>query len=699
MKQFGIIILSLVFLGPLFSQSDTDPVRENAIERLIETISESTENEIDYTTLVEDLYYFYDNPINLNQTSKEELSRLNLLNEMQIVSLFDYIKRNGPLVTIYEIQLIPGWDVEAIYVLQPFIRVAPTEEKQKVRLSSIVKYGKHEVVSRIVDLFEEQEGFRRNKLDPDDGYLGSSYQLFARYRFTYKDKISFGWAGRKDRGEEFFKGSQPQGFDFNSAHLFIRDVGIFRKIAIGDYQLQFGQGLTLWTGLAFGKTAYVMNVKRYPVGIRQYTSTNAFNFNRGAAAEVRLGKFDISGFFSHKKIDGSVADQDSLTGEDLEVSSLLETGYHRTHTELAKKGTIGETMYGGHVTFRGGKFNLGFTGVETVYSASVTPSDQPYNLYKFRGDRIFNAGVDYDVLLGKFYVYGEMSMSDNGGFAMTHGVQASLHPNFTLAMLYRNFGAKYQNNNSNAISDRLIDNNESGLYVGFETTPVKNFKLQGYLDIFSYPWLRSGISSPAQGYETLGQLSYIPNRKVETYVRVRHQFRPLDGKVDNTYTDPLVHQARTSYRFNFTCEVSREVKIRSRFEYSTNNRPDKETGHGFMFYQDFIYKPSKVPVNLSARIALFQIDDSDARIYTYENDVLYSFSVPGFNDKGMRWYLNLKIEPAKNLDVWFRIAQTYYENRNTIGSGLDEINGNVRTEFKIQAKYTFRFADFARKRS
>src|SRR5690606_10044125 len=145
----------------------------------------------------------------------------------------------------------------------------------------------------------------------------------------------------------------------NSAHLFIRDVGIFRKIAIGDYQLQFGQGLTMWTGLAFGKTAYVVNVKRYPVGVRQYTATNAFNFNRGAAAEVRLGKFHVTGFISHKKIDGSIAEADSLTGEELEVSSLLETGYHRTLTEIAKKGTIGETMYGGHVTFRGGKFNIG----------------------------------------------------------------------------------------------------------------------------------------------------------------------------------------------------------------------------------------------------------------------------------------------------------------------------------------------------
>ncbi len=680
------------------AQSGANPVKENAIERLVETISETTENELDYTALVEDLYYYYDNPINLNQATKDELAKLNLLSEPQILALFDYIKRNGPLLSIYEMQLIPGWNVETLYVLNPFLQVAPIEEKQKTRLSSIIKYGKHEIVSRVVDLLEEQDGYRRNKVDPNDGYLGSSYQLFARYRFTYKDKVSFGWAGRKDRGEEFFRGSQPQGFDFNSAHLFIRNVGIFRKIAIGDYQLQFGQGLTMWTGLAFGKTAYVMNVKRYPVGVRQYTATNAFNFNRGVAAEVRLGRFDVTGFFSHKKIDGTVSEGDSLTGEELEVASLLESGFHRTNAEISKKGTIGETIYGGHVTFRGGKFNIGATAVQTIYSAAVTPTDQAYNLYRFRGTQLFNAGIDYDVLLGKFYAYGEFSVSENGGFAMTHGIQAAVHPNFSLAMLYRQFGAKYQNNNSNAISDRLADNNETGLYVGFETTPIKYFKLQGYFDVFSYPWMRFGISAPARGHEALGQLSYIPSRKVEAYVRVRHQFRPLDGREDNEYTDQLIHQGRTNYRFNFTYEVNRQLKLRSRFEYATNRRPDQSLGEGFMVYQDVIYKPTKIPVDFSARIALFQVNDFDARIFTYENDVLYSFSVPGFNDKGMRWYLNMKIEPARDLDIWFRIAQTYFENRNTIGSGLDMINGNVRTEFKIQMKYNFRFANFKRKK-
>ena len=61
--------------------------------------------------------------------------------------------------------------------------------------------------------------------------------------------VSF--TGEKDAGEEFFQGSQKNGFDFYSAHLFVQGFGTIKQLAIGDFQAQFGQGLTFWSGLAF----------------------------------------------------------------------------------------------------------------------------------------------------------------------------------------------------------------------------------------------------------------------------------------------------------------------------------------------------------------------------------------------------------------------------------------------------------------
>ncbi|WP_235972664.1 hypothetical protein [Pedobacter ghigonis] len=56
----------------------------------------------------------------------------------------------------------------------------------------------------------------------------------------------------------------------------------------GDYTLQFGQGLTLWSGFSFDKGPDVTSVAKKDLGLRPYTSTNEYSFFRGAAATINL---------------------------------------------------------------------------------------------------------------------------------------------------------------------------------------------------------------------------------------------------------------------------------------------------------------------------------------------------------------------------------------------------------------------------
>lgn len=703
MRRFLCFILWVLLLatGPqLLAQSGSgDPKKENLIERLIETITEQSDAEIDYTEFVEDLNFFYDNPINLNNAKPEDLRKLLLLSELQIQNLATYRRLYGDLLSIYEVPLIKGWDQEILYSIMPFLTVAPVIQKQPLKFKNVLKYGKHELIGRYYDVLEPQQGYITQPGDSMPDYLGPSYQVFTRYRFKYKDRISIGFTAEKDRGEEWFGGSQPQGFDFYSAHLMLKDFGPLKTLVIGDFQTQFGQGLTLWNGIGFRKTAYAMNIKRNAVGIRAYTATNQFTFNRGIAATLNMGfiakalkNLDASAFASHKPIDGNIVELDTLTGEALEVSSFLLSGMHRTLSELAKKNTIDETVLGGNLTFRGKTFKVGATAVHTQFSTPFSPSDQLYNKYRFAGDRLTNIGMDYDWLVRKLHVFGEFSMSDNGGLAMLHGMQISLHSNLNFSALYRNFSKEYQNLKSNAVSDRFGTQNEEGLYVGFEASPFKKVKVQGYVDLFAYPWVRSNIAYPSKGFEYLVQASFIPNRNFEMYVRFRHQNRPENATGIETGPAEVIHFQRNNYRWNATVRVSKELQLRNRLEWVTVSRPDKPFEMGFMVYQDVIYKPLKLPLDFSGRIGLFSTQGSEARVYAYENDVLYSFTVPGFSGTGMRTYLNIKWEVRSNLTLWLRWSQTYYSDRSVISSGAEEIDGDTRNDLRIQLRYTFRAA-------
>ena len=75
--------------------------------------------------------------------------------------------------------------------------------------------------------------------------------------------------------------------------------------------------------------------------------------------------------------------------------------------------------------------------------------------------------------------------------------------------------------------------------------------------------------------------------------------------------------------------------------------------------------------------------------YTYESDVLYAYSIPALYDKGTRTYLLVTWQPLENLDIWVRAARLWYAHKTTIGTSPDLINGNHKTEIKIQMRWRF----------
>lgn len=84
---------------------------------------------------------------------------------------------------------------------------------------------------------------------------------------------------------------------------------------------------------------------------------------------------------------------------------------------------------------------------------------------------------------------------------------------------------------------------------------------------------------------------------------------------------------------------------------------------------------------------MFKTDSYETRLYAYENNVLYASSFPAYYQKGWRGYINLRYKISRNLDLWGRYAGTWLGNEETIGSGLDLIEGNKKTEVTLQVRW------------
>ena len=107
------------------------------------------------------------------------------------------------------------------------------------------------LVTRYGRVLEKSVGYDKPSTPGANYYLGSPDKIFIRYSYNYKNLLQWGLLADKDAGEQLFKGSQKQGFDFYSFHFFARKLSIIKTLAIGDFTVSFGHGLIQWQSLAF----------------------------------------------------------------------------------------------------------------------------------------------------------------------------------------------------------------------------------------------------------------------------------------------------------------------------------------------------------------------------------------------------------------------------------------------------------------
>ncbi|HSV87687.1 MAG TPA: helix-hairpin-helix domain-containing protein [Bacteroidales bacterium] len=668
------------------------PETEEIFQQRIETLAEEAETDLDYTELLENLAVFERNPVNLNFASAEELRQLFFLNEIQITNLLYHISKFGRLISLYELQSVEGFDLETIRRIEPYVTVNEELFRRHIRLGNVLREGQHQLFLRYQQLMEEQQGFspitpEELLANPNARYLGSPLRLFSRYRFTYYNNISLGFTAEKDPGEEFMRGSQPNGFDFYSGHIFVRDIGRLRAAAVGDFQVQFGQGLTLWSGLAFGKSAEAINIKKNGLGLRPYTSVDENNFMRGAGVSLSFGPFTVTGFYSSKKRDANVVESDTLSGEQLVFSSLQQTGLHRTPRELEDKNSVNQSIYGGNIALKSNNLSLGLVAYRMELGGEFTRGLSIYNQFDFNRSTNTNIGFYYNYGIRNFNFFGEIARSENGGYALLNGIMMSLDPRLSLSLLHRKFSKDYQSLLSMAFGESTRVANEEGLYLGLSARLSQQWNISAYADHFSFPWMRYRTYLPSKGYEYLVQVNYRPKRGTEMYLRYRIKNKPLN----TSNPEMIVHLddvVRQNVRFHVNFPISPSFTLRNRIEFvDFRFGENKETG--YMVYQDVFFRNLSSPLAITLRYALFDTDGYDSRIYVFENDVLYAFSFPFYSDKGSRAYLLVRYSINRNIDFYARFAQTWFSNRNSTGSGMDIIDGNTRTELKAQIRLRF----------
>ena len=725
MKRLVFIILSLFTVSFAKAQIAIDTLSAEALNNLlieqVERLAEDRDDDADFEDLLENYIFFSENPVNLNSDEVMRLVELRLLSVFQYEELQKYRRYYGDFLFLDELAMMEGFDEQTLAIIRPVVCIGQDQSKDKITLYKMTRYGKHQLVSRYEQILEQQQGYA--PIDdsallakPNSRYLGSPQKYQLKYTYNYRNKIRAGFVLEKDAGELFFTdrvsdtiqallGKQyHRGFDFAGFHLYAKDLGIVKAAVLGDYQLAFGQGLTLWSGTSFGKAGAGSSVMKQGRGLTPKASASEYAYMRGAAVTLGDGPFSGTVFYSNRMIDANVSVADTLDNEAELVSSLQETGYHRTIGELQDRHAIRQQVVGGHLAYAIAHFEVGYTAHHTWLSVPLQLRPTHYNQFYFQGQKLTNQGIDFKYVKGKYAVFGEVAMSYNPDttalrpFDGPQGPQAqgpayaglvglTVKPagylNFTV--LYRDYSKTYQNLMSNAFGEGGRNQGQRGIYLGVEAAPAPYWNLLAYVDQFQFTWLTSQVNAPSRGHDYYLRLSHSFNRNTNAYLQIRSKTKMKNSTDAFVFSHYPIFYTKNSVRFNINYKIGRDFTASNKAEYAHYRNDDGSNEHGYFLCQDIAYKPEYKPYSLSFRYALFDAKDYNTRIYAYENDVLYSFSVPALYGKGMRIYLLGKVKLFNALTLYARIGRTIYSDRDEIGSGLTLIEGNHKTDLKVEA--------------
>ncbi|RXQ96531.1 helix-hairpin-helix domain-containing protein [Ancylomarina salipaludis] len=682
--SFYMMIILVCLSHRLLAQNTAN--KNDIIEKMIETIAENSDESLDYTTLLENFNELYENPINLNTANKQELERLFYLSEYQIQNLLEYRKNNGLIYSFYELRLLDGFNYGTLQNIIPFVSLEIT--KQEI---SPNKHGraKHFILLRSQRTLENEKGYESSFPNEDSEapspennrqYLGNAWKYYTRYKYiSPKKNTSFGFTAENDAGEPFFKANNSQGFDFYSVFAEYKGNGIIQQLNLGDYHIRFGQGLSVWSGLASKKSSFTTHNAKRQQGIKAYHSTDENLFFRGGAVEIKpMKNLSFTGFVSNKKRDANI--------ENNFTQSLINTGLHRNENEFNKKDQLEELVWGSRLIWNFDQTEIGTCFIKSTLSPPLASNKSELNkIFDLSGEQTYNMSVYYETRLKSMHLYGELAQSKSGGKAYLQGLQFQAHPQLVVEAIYRNYAKDYHSLYGNGFGEQSETQNETGFYLGMEFHPYPKWTLLSYYDLYEFPWLKYRVDSPSAGHDFFTQVEYKPNKNVSIYFRFKQEEKPEN--TNDTKIKTPVNLNKKQYRLHLSAIINENWEIRNRFELSEYAKQEKE--RGYLIYQDLIYHHSRFPFTANIRYALFDTDSYNSRIYAYENDILYAFSIPAYYNKGSRFYLNFRYKFNRKASLYLRYTRTQYTHTESLGSGNSEISGNTKSELKLQLKLTF----------
>ena len=182
---------SFAILFFLFGALSAIHTQTNDWRTYLEQLAEEEMDEASLETMFEELSFREQNPMNLNSVTRDELERFPLLSFNQATAIADFLEKNRPIYTVFELRNVYMLDIATVELILPFFYVGEvvSERKKPLNVEEAIKYGRHNVQMRLDKTLTKRAGYGEFSDSilakyPNQKYLGEDFYHSLKYSFT-----------------------------------------------------------------------------------------------------------------------------------------------------------------------------------------------------------------------------------------------------------------------------------------------------------------------------------------------------------------------------------------------------------------------------------------------------------------------------------------------------------------------------------
>ena len=557
------------------------------VEEVLEDVFNQLAEESDwsYEDIEEELLSIAENPMDLNQVTGDDLSRLMFLSDEQIDAILMYQYQHG-FKELYELQLIDCLKDYEIRNLLPFVRVGEEARGKEMYFREVFRNAQHETTLRVdARNMEDYQG------DPMYGKL--------RYRFNYQNRVQAGVTLDRATGVPWEKINY-------GGYIQLKDIGPMRTIVAGNYQANFGYGLVVGSPFKRGKSAYIQSTATTDEGLKKFSSVgDSYNYFHGVGATARVKWAEVSAFYSLRQ----------------------------------EKEEAWQHVVGVNATAKWKKLKVGMTGVETLGLLGDEAKGERDMGY---GQLAMGANVRYN--WGRVDLWGEVATShtEQWGWGTIIGLRVNPISDLNLLAIYRYYSPEYDNVYANALSSKTRVYDEHGGYLGIEYNRLRNWQLSVFGDVWKegYETMAQADFVPQKDYKMHMRLRAKRKNEIDTYsARWNGVWELGEWKLKTQVDANMVYaEEKWSYGFSVFQDVEyRFVKVPIVLQFRAQAFDAREWNNRVYMYENDVLYAYAIPFvyGLGGRFwlnARYKINDTFA-VYLRVSETVYQGAWAAAHDK------------------------------------------------------------------